>query len=97
MRVLVFMGVIAVFISVFFALFIMSSTFGSSVSCQRDAAGKNVCVINNADLIILGTLLSGVFVAISIAVAYLMLSVAMSKSSLSVGYNMSQKRGRCVE
>jgi len=85
-KVLITTGMMIVFISVFFMLFIIDRVFISSANCTFDIVSeKNVCTITDTSFALTGMLLIGMFSLISIIVAYVLISTVTSKRSICFG------------
>ncbi len=92
MKVLITVGLIIVFVSVFFTLFILDRAL-SATKCEFDAvSGKTVCTLANSAVALTGILLVGLFVLISIIVSYVLISTVTSKSSICFG-SAAARRG----
>ncbi|MBM3304306.1 MAG: hypothetical protein FJY76_04345 [Candidatus Aenigmarchaeota archaeon] len=85
-KVLITTGLVIVFISVFFTLFLIDRIFISSADCRFDIVSeKNVCIITDSSLALTGILLIGLFSLITILVSYILISIVMSKRSICFG------------
>ena len=86
MTVLIVTGLIIVFVAMFFTLFILDRIFATSTSCRFDIVSeKNICSITEGSAAFAGMLFSGLFVLISLVVAYVLLSTVTSKRSICFG------------
>ncbi len=92
MKVLIIVGLVIVFVSIFFTLFILDRML-SATKCELDAvSGKTVCTLADSSLVLTGILLVGAFVLISIIVSYVLVSTVTAKSSICFG-SAAARRG----
>ncbi len=85
MKVLITIGLVIIFVSVFFALFILGRAF-SSTRCGLDiVSGRTVCTLSDTTTAFVSILLAGFFILISIMVSYVLVSTVTSKSSVCFG------------
>jgi len=92
MKVLITVGLVIVFVSVFFMLFIVDRVFVSSANCRFDIVSeKNVCIITDGSLVLTGMLFIGLFSLISIIVSYVLISVVTSKRSICFDSSLARR------
>ena len=91
MKVLITIGLVIVFVSAFFVLFIMDRVF-SATRCELDIiSGKTVCILSDGNMAFIGILLVSFFVLISIVVSYVLVSTVTSKSSIRFGSAVARR------